>query len=262
MRTGYFQTGTGPEKILILGSCRTLALTNYLDCYNRRFGNPFTIYRIDPHDFHWNEHGERVDVEAAIAARERNSSLINVLRSTPIFIHEYLRYYGMFNTDREAPKNIWQFGINPRLSICLPNWHDQWVLFNDQRLFPPEGIHHINGALSTETVQLLKERGLAYLEKFYGICRMSSFPELEDHFKKWWTRTRFFWTANHVARPFTLYLFHQLNERFLHLKWDDTFRHEIEAIDLFSDPHTHITQYDVDAYGLKWNEPITPASAS
>jgi hypothetical protein len=257
LRTGYFQTGTGPERILILGSCRTLALTNYLDCFNRRFGNPFTIYRIDPHDFHWNTQDERVDIEAAVAAQERNSHLLDMLHSTPIFIHEYLRNYGMFNTDRQALKNIWQFGIAPRLDICLPNWHDRFVLFQDQ-LNADTALKGMvqAGGLTAELSCLMRDLGLAALDKFYNICRLTSFPEMADHFREWWTRKRFFWTGNHVSRHFTLYLFHQLNERFLHLSWDDAFQNEIEAQNLFSQPHTPMTQADVDAYGLKWDEPI------
>src|SRR4029077_13131091 len=89
LRNGYFQRGTGPTEILILGSCRTLPYLSYLIRWNESGGNnQFTIRRIDPCD--WTVSG--VDINSL----ETDERILSVLRSTRIFIHEHLESYGMF----------------------------------------------------------------------------------------------------------------------------------------------------------------------
>jgi hypothetical protein len=46
---GYFEIGSGPEQLLIVGSCRTVAFLNYVHRANSQ--NRFTIRRIDPCDW-------------------------------------------------------------------------------------------------------------------------------------------------------------------------------------------------------------------
>lgn len=258
LRDGFFRSGSGPTIILLLGSCRTLAYLNYLDTWNRQSGNKMTIYRIDSSDFHWNEQGQLTDFEAILLACEKDERILNVLRSTEIFIHEWHAHHGMFNTDKiDDRKNIYDFGLVPRLDICLPNFHDRFVLFNDQLQFNPglrASIHA--GGMTPEIFRRIVESGLAALDKFYQICSLSSFPEMEQHFRDHWTRRRFFYTGNHVSREFTLYLFRKLNEKYLQLQLDDSYWKSINDLDIFARPCTAVTQHDVDGYGLQWACPI------
>lgn len=259
LRNGYFQSGTGPTTILILGSCRTIFYVNYLVRWNEMSGNKLTILRIDPFDWHWNERNEMVDFEAAIQRCEHDARILDALRRTEIFLHEHFAYYGMFNTSTKQEKNIYRFGLNPRVNICIPNWHDRYVLFQDQVTGDADiRAGSNNGALSPAVVSTMRFNGLRSLDKFYDICRLSSFPEMADHFKANWTKTRFFTTPNHVNRNFSLYLFRQMNDRFLNLPLTDEFWASAHEVNLFSTPYTAVTQYDVDAYGLDWGEPIEP----
>lgn len=259
LANGYFQTGTGPTTVLILGSCRTLHYINFLERWNEMSGNQLTILRIDPHDFTWNERDEIVDLEEVINRCENDARILDALRRADIFLHEWFGYFGMFCTNTKQKKNIYRFGLNPRLDICFPNWHDRFVLFQDQLAFAPEQAKEafrIRGGLAEWEVETFKARGLLALERFYEICDLASFPEMAEHFKLNWTRTRFFSNGNHINRNFALYLFRQMNDRFLHLPLDDAFWQSASQVDLFSSPRTAMTQHDVDAFGLTWDEPI------
>lgn len=261
LANGFFQTGSGPTTILILGSCRTLHYANYLERWNNGSGNKLTILRIDPYDFHWNQRDELVDLEAALTACETDERILGALRRTDIFIHEHFAYYGLFNTNPGASKNIYQFGLKPHTDLCFPNWHDRFVLFNEQIHFDDQAralAQADGGELSIATINWMRHKGLGALDKFYAICRLGSFPEMAEHFRETWTRTRYFWTGNHVSRHFTLYLFRQINDRFLHLPLDDAFWNDAEQVNLFASPCAAVTRYDVEAYGLTWDAPIEP----
>lgn len=260
---GYFQSGSGPEVVLLLGSCRTLAYANYLVRWNETIGrNRLTICRIDPFDWHWNEDGSSGDLESALRACETDPRILDLLRRTHVFIHEHYQYFGMFNTAAWAEKNIYQFGMQPRLNICFPNFHDVFVLFNEQVMFDAalrENIQRNGGVPSVLSIDVMRDSGLGALEKFYSICRLSSFPEMENEVRDNWTKRRFFWTGNHVSRHFTGYLFRRMNERFLNLETDAEFWQGADSEDQFSRPCTAVTQWDVDAYQLSWeNTPIEP----
>ncbi len=258
LRDGFYRSGSGPTIILLLGSCRTLHYLNYLSRWNDHSGNKLTIYRIDVSDWHWNEHGQPVDFEAKIAACENDQRILSVLKSAEIFLHEWYAYHGMFNTDKTAPKNVYQFGLSPKLDVCLPNWHDRWILFNDHVQFNEELRTRIKASgMTPDLAKLIVVDGMSALEKFFDICRLSSFPEFAGYFLYWWTHKRFFWTGNHVSKEFTLYLYRQLNDRFLHLPFDDGYWKAIDSLDIFSSPCTAVTKHDVDGYSLSWpNCPI------
>ena len=259
LRNGLFRTGSGPKVILLLGSCRTLSYLNYLHDWNQRSGNQLTIYRIDPTDWHWNESGDVVDFEAKIKACESDQRILDVLKSAEIYVHEYYGWYGMFNSSKDWAKNIYQFGLDPKIDVCLPNFHDRFVLFNDQVQFDQALRDNIKASgMTPDLERQIVVRGLAALDKFYGICALSNFPEMADHFKEWWTKKRFFWTGNHVSRHFTLYLFRELNEKYLLLPFDDAYWQSIDSLDIFARPCTAVTQHDVDGYGLSWPDPIEP----
>lgn len=228
LEKGYFRVGDGPEKLLIVGSCRAVPYLNYLDIWNKRHGR-FTVSFIDPCNFNWDLNDNRVDYEAAINAKETDLAMLELLASTKIYVHEYYANYGMFNSSTDSPKNIYQFGLKPEMNICVPNFNDYFIL--GQPL----------------------EAGLAALEKFYSVCRMSSFPELEEYFKANWRSKRFFWSHNHVAKEFTLFIFKQMDDRFLHLGFDEGFWKEIPQYDMYAaGPVINPTAEDIANYNLRW----------
>lgn len=257
LTNGFFQSGSGREVVLLLGSCRTLHYINYLSVWNATHGNRFTVCRIDPHDFHWNKTNEIVDLESVIRSCETDERILGLLRRTSIFIHEYFRYYRMFNTDQNAETNIYQFGLKPRLDICIPNFHDKFVLFQEQVDFDPDVQAELKqSGMNAGLSEKLKHRGLSQLDKFYDICRLSSFPHFAEEFRSTWQNVRYFSTGNHVNRNFTLAIWRRMNEQYLNLPTDLPFNQTIEAMNLFATPATPVTQYDVDAYQLNWGCPI------
>lgn len=233
LKDGYYQSGSGSEQILILGSCRTIPYLSYLVRWNDSGGNNrFTIRRIDPCD--WAV--ENVDLKPL----ENDERILSVLKSCDIFIHEHLANYEMFNTTRDSEKNIYQFGMNPRLDISIPNFHDHFILEND----------YASCGIATPSDYI--ERGMAEIEKFCEVCRLSSFPEFADHFRNNWRTIRFFWRPNHVSSAFSLYIFRVMNTKFLHLDLTDEFWGVTGQEDLYRNPHTEVTQQDREAYGITW----------
>lgn len=228
LRNGCFESGSGPEKILIIGSCRSVPYVEYLKRANEATGGRFTVRYIDPFSWHWNERDDFIDFEAKINSLETDPRILEILSSTAIYLHEYYDSFGMFNSSRDNPKNVYQFGLNPRLDICIPNFNDVMILGQP------------------------KEDGEAALEKFYSICRQTSFPEMEAHFRQHWRTTRFFWTHNHVSRHFTLFIFRLLNEKFLHLHLSDKFWNDIAPLDLLGNTPGPVTQADRDNHGIQW----------
>jgi len=51
---------------------------------------------------------------------------------------------------------------------------------------------------------------------------------------------------------FTMYIFRRMNSKFLNLRLTDDFLDAIKQEDLFRDPHTDVTQRDIEGYGLEW----------
>ena len=179
-----------------------------------------------------------------------------MLAETSILIREWYLHYGMWSSDKSKPGNIYDFGMKPRLDICLPNFHDRFVLFQDQIRFNAGGCLDLMRAFKEVPTSAMRAYGLTQLEKFYDICRMSSFPEFAQAFKDTWTSKRYFWSYNHTAAAFSLFLFRQLNDRFLELPLTEEFWSEAEKEDQFSKPCSLVTKWDVSAYGLDWGCPI------
>ena len=240
LRDGFYQTGSGPRCVLIVGSCRTMAFLNYLAAWNEVSGNELTIRYINPFDWHWNAVDELVDLESAIDAMETHSGVLGVIGDTDIFIHEHYGNYGMFNTSRDAAKNIYQFGMNANTDISIPNFHDHFILYNDFAAFG-------------EVPEDWKERGLAAVDKFCNLCAKTSFPEMAEYFRSNWQNMRLFWTPNHTSGAFTLYLFRRMNDVFLNLPLSNDFWQRIGGDDMFRDPHTPVHQKDIETYKLTWN---------
>jgi len=239
-RDDVFQVGSGKTKILILGSCRTVPYLNYLNRYNVMNGDPFTIYAIEPNNWSWDLNDNPVDRDAAIAALETNERILSIIRDADIFIHEWYESFGMFNTKRDQEKNIYQFNMAPALDILIPNFHDRFILEHDYT------------ACGIPTPDDYLKRGEDAVEGFRSVCLQSSFPEFGDVFFDTWRDVRYFWRPNHVSASFTLFLFRRMNSRFLHLNLTDEFMDGARKEDLFREPHTHITQRDIEGYGLRW----------
>jgi len=232
LQKGYYETGTGRKQILILGSCRTVPYLTYLRRWNDHNNDQFTIRRIDPCD--WAVDG------IAINSLETDERILSVLRSCDYFIHEYLINYGMFNTDKTADKNIYQFGIKDPIDTSFPNWNDHMILEKDYEAY---------GSTAPDNYQ---EIGEAQVEKFCSHAELSSFPEFADYFRDKWREIRFFWRPNHVSTAFTMYVFRRLNSKFLNLTLSEDFINTCALEDLFKDPHTNVTQRDRDGYHLLW----------
>lgn len=261
LKTGSFKIGSGAETILIVGSCRSVPYLNYLNLYNSN--NRFTIHFIDPFNWNWDINDRPVNYEEVIQSMETNENILNILRTTKIYIHEYYVHFGMFNSSPDAEKNIYQYGLKPELDICVPNFNDLFIFFNDILTFDVElqamakADLAATGILQPATKEAIKTKGLAAMEKFYSICRMSSIPEMEDHFKNNYKTTRFFWTSNHISKWFSLAIFRIMNDKFLKLELNDYFWNAITSErDLYETPSTPLTIYDVEAYNFNWNEPL------
>lgn len=227
LRDGYYQSGTGPKQILILGSCRTIAYLSYLADYNKG-KNELTIRRIDPCD--WAVSGVKIE------SLEKDERIFSVVDSCDIFIHEYLVNWGMFNTDRTVFKNIYTYGLNSgAIDIAIPNFNDHLILENDWVDYgsttPPDYI----------------DQGEKQIKKFCRHAEASSFPEFGEDFKNNWRNIRYFWRPNHVSARFTRSIFYDMNQKFLHLPIG-----EISQEDLFASPRTQVTQRDRDGYQLTW----------
>lgn len=260
LRHGSFKFGNGPETMLIVGSCRTIPYLNYLKYLNA--GSRFTIHFIDPFYFNYDVNDNRVDIAEAVGKLETDSRILNLLASTKTYIHEFYRSFGMFNSDDLQDKNIYQFGLKPEVDVSIPNVHGIFILFQDFvnfhqdiQTFMKEDILTI-GKLSDGVKNMTMNAGMKHIHKFYEICEQTSFPDMAKIFAEKWKDVRFFWNTNHVTNHFTVRLFKMLNERYLKLDTPESFWERVSKEDMFVNPHTPITKYDQEVYGIKWNEPV------
>lgn len=212
---------------MLVGSCRLLPFVNYLVRLNQ--DNRFTIVLVYVVNFAGN-----------VEQYETKPILLDMIKRCKWFIYEHVENYGFLNTTKEAKKNIYQFGMNPELNISVPNFNDHLILENDWRDY------------DVPTPDNYVARGNAEIYKFASICQLTSFPEMSQHFLDNWKTTRFFWRPNHTAAAFSLYIFRQMNEKFLHLELSDAFWAAASQEDLFKSPCTQATQRDRDSYGITW----------
>jgi len=248
----------GSPVIFLQGSCRTLPYVNYFNRLLEMGAASLRVFCVNPDDHHWDDAWQVVpDFYEALRARESDPNMLAALKATNIFIHEHYANYDMFNTAAGMEKNIFQFGMAPQVDICLPNFHDLLILYNDIKTFDASVAAQIEsdgGVPSEATLQRIKLIGEASVEKFCGVCRLSSFPEMEEYFRENWRTRRFFWTMNHISRHFSLYLFRLMNDKFLHLNLSDEFWHEAGGEDLFCTPCTEVVDYDRQIHGLTWQD--------
>lgn len=258
LQDGFFRVGSGETSILILGSCRSVPFVTYLRDWNIQNGDKFSIYYIDPFSWNWNMKEERVDYNAELIKQESNQTLLDTLSKTSIFIHEYYANAEMFNCDKNAEKNIYQFGLNPKVDICTPNFNDVFILTSDILRFHPEVMkmavqdYNVNGELSPQTKMEIAEVRKNNLSRFVSICLMTDFPEFADIFMNDYKKQRYFWTFNHTSKLFAQTLFRLMNDKFLKL---DLSNYQINEIDLYANNYTHLTEYD---WGYEWGEEVKP----
>lgn len=255
---GVFTIGSGPEVILVSGACRVVPYANYLDYLNAN--NRFTIHLMNVVNYSW-PNGVQCDGAEYVKKYEQDAQFLAMLKSVKWFMHEHIANYGMMNNDRARPKNIYQFGMKPELDIALPNFNNVYPMFQELVTFDaPLRAMAVNdmpsGRLSKETQHAISARGQSEILKFISLCWMSSLPEMAELFENTWRTVRYFWSGNHVSNVFTMTVFRMMNDKFLKLKTDDAFWNRISKEDLFENPKTPVTEYDVQYYGLKWNVPI------
>lgn len=261
LEKGFYTVGSGPEHILVMGSCRVVNIVTYLNDWNNANGNRFTIHSIDPFNFNWNHREERTDYDQALQKMETHEGLLKMLSRVEIFIHEYYSNAGMFNCNKDENKTIYKFGMSPQMDICIPNWNDYFVLFGDIVSFDISirkmaiQDYNVNGKLSTELQSSIYSKGIAALQKFYQVCAKSDFPEMETFFQNNMQKTRLFWNYNHTTSYFTLALFDMMNDKYLKL---DLSRHDRNHMDIFANNYTHLSEYDRAWYNFQWDENIVP----
>lgn len=248
LRTGYFKTGTGPEVVFIMGSCRVVNYVNYFAAMPQ-----FTVYSIDPFNWNWNVNDDRVEYMGTLKEQESNKELLTMLASVKIFIHEWYENAGMFNI-----KEIYKFGLKPEIDICIPNFNDLFILFKDIITFDSDMRRlaaqdfNVLGKLSEQTEQAILAVGNRSIAKFKTVCILSDLPEMWEWFELVWKKHRVFWSYNHVSKLFTLAVFDLISTKYFNgtLKTDHS--HE----DMFANNFTHPTEYDVKHYGILWKEQI------
>lgn len=235
-----------------MGSCRVVNYVNYFADWNRANGNPYTICSIDPFSWNWDINEQRTDYETIIKEMESHTVLLEMLGKCSIFIHEYYANAGMFNCDREGINNIYKFGMAAPVDICLPNWNDVFILFQDIINFDVNirqkaaQDYNVIGKLSDQTKMDVFTAGGNGLRKFFNVCALSSFPEMEEWFARNFKKTRLFWTYNHVTKAFTLALFRMMSDKY----FDGKLTAE-DHDDMFANNYTSLTEYDTT---FEWGE--------
>ena len=264
LTNGYFKTGTGNETILILGSCRSVPYVQYFHDWNEQNNNRFTITFIDPFNWHFDLNDNRTDFESKITSLEKDERILNLIKSTDIFIHEYYVNFGMFNCSKECEKNIYKFGMNPKIDISVPAFNDIFILTRDIVNFDTNirkmaiADYNVTGKLSDTTYLEIKKVSDYNLNKFLDICSKTSFPEFADFFESKYKAVRMFWTSNHISKWYTIEVLSMMNNKFLHL--DINYSKLLNAPDMFANNETLLCEYDE---GYTWHdEQIKPLKDS
>jgi hypothetical protein len=204
----------------------------------------------------------RTDYKAELIKQESNKTLLETLSKTSIFIHEFYGNAEMFNCDKEAEKNIYQFGLSPKQDICLPNYNDIFILTREIVAFDLDirkmaiQDYNVNGHLSHATITAIDNAKEKNLQRFYDICSKTDFPEFAEIFKNEYKLIRFAHTFNHVSKVFNQKIFRLMNDKYLKL---DLSNYKISEVDLFANNYTELSEYDL---GFKWNEKIKPLKQS
>jgi hypothetical protein len=230
LTNGYFKTGNGSEVVLIVGSCRSIPYVNYFLLFNKEYNERFTIIFIDPYNWCFDLQDNRTNLQEVITSLEQN---------------------------------IYQYGLNPDIDICLPNFNDNFILFGDIVTFDAEARrkaiadYNVIGKLSEEVQYEIFQISQSNLNKFYDICLKSDFPEMKEFFQRNMKDRRMFWTYNHVSKEFTYFIFVRLMKRFLDIDLSEQFIRQVYQMpDMFANNYTYLTQFDLKWYGFNWGEEV------
>ena len=184
--------------------------------------------------------------------------MLKMLSETDIFIHEFYANFGMFNTDK-SKKSIYDFGLNPKVDICIPSFNDKFILVGDIVAFDTEirkkaiQDYNVIGKLSEQTlseIYAIRDKNIA---KFLEVCRLSDLPEFEEVYNTISEVRRMWHNSNHVSIQFTGLIFEMLVGE-LGLKIDTHFIKQMYETDMYANIQTPLTEYD----NFMWGEPIKP----
>lgn len=260
MTKGFFTLGSGMEVILIMGSCRVTPYVQFFHDWNKENGNRFTIHSIDPFNWNWDVANNRVDYQAALEEVEQNKVLLNMLASVDVFIHEYYQNGGMFNTNKDGEKNIYQFGLNPKTDICIPSFNDRFVLVADIVKFDTEirkkvmQDYNVTGKLTDLTLSEIDAIRGRNLLKFFEVCELSDLPEVGSVIKGMYKTTRFWHNYNHVNKNFTRLVMASILGKIGIVISSEFNEYLTNTSDMYANIFTSITEYD----DVQWDEPIKP----
>lgn len=256
LQQGYFEVGSGIEKILIIGSCRSVPYVQYLHDWDK--DNRFTIRFIDPFNFLYDLNDNRVNMQAKIDSLQVDNRMLRMLNETDICLHEWYANYGMFNFDHEAEKNIYQFGLDPKTDLCIPSFNDKFILTTDIVAFDTEirkkaiADYNVTGKLTDETLAEVKAVSDANIKKFFDVCEMSDFQGFGKYFKHSYKQVRYWHNSNHVTKWFTITIMMLICEQ-IGIELTDEFVEQLkDTPDMYANIFTPLTEYD-DFY---WGEEI------
>lgn len=233
--------------VLIVGSCRALPYLNYMLAYNRAAKrNVFHAGYVNPADLRTTTDHKPQDHLAAADRLLSTPSVKKFLSGVEVLLCEHVENYGALNTCERSVGVRGHLPAHTKVST-IPNWNAMGVLRDD--IYALEGHEHGPSGVGPD-VQM--KRAKASIEKFYRHCAMSAFPEMALAFDAAWKDERWFWTHNHVARPFTEFIFSQwLLKMGLDPLPSDALAWTRE-FDLFSTPSTRVCGQDVAVLGLRW----------
>lgn len=260
LQEGCYTFGSGPIAVCLLGSCRIVPYANYFEYFNSE--NRYTVHVIDVVRFNFGLDGRQVDAGNIVSRFESYPALLSKIKTVRWFVHEHVANYGMFNTDRNQAKTIYDFGMKPEIDVAIPNFNNHFILFQDIVAMDSRvnaQVRSTFGAVTPELQAELKERGLEEVDKFCRCADLTSLPEMSVLFATTWKRVRYFWNINHITKAFTQEVFRLMNDKFLKIALTPRESGLIASTpDMYEQPHTSLTPYDVECYGINWGEPVLP----
>lgn len=249
----FFSCGTGKETVLIQGSCRILAYANYINYWNQTHDR-FKIYVIMPYTFINKEN---------INNLETNPEFLDIVKNTKIYITEYIGFekpqlpiaskiadLGILNVSQQMTKNIYQFGLNPDQHIIIPSWDNHFVMVNDILQFNKEMKARYDA--KEDITEKLHEIIEKHFDTFYSNTSKTDLPEFAEYFEETFQFKRLYWTMNHNTKNFTLPLFRMLNDKFLHLDFNDAMYNKIAEKDHLEGNKTQLHRIDYALYNYRW----------
>lgn len=232
LRLGNLNAST---KILIVSSCRGIPHVDYLLRFTTE---PMEVTVINPHNY------GLVGRDEDFIKYENDPRFLEAFERATIFIYEPHYRYALFNTSKRSCKNIWQFGLQPKMTIEIPAFHNHFILALSQWRFIPE--------FSCDSYRWVSMKHIA---RFLEHCSRSSLAGLDQWFMERWTKERLFWSDNHITKRLSLEIFRRIIA-ILGFKLRPGWDREAESYnDIYKYDPTPITALDVNTHNLEWHEP-------